>query len=136
MCGDKKIEDNVSDLDAFKPSPSLKKIDDKAAFLEKEIASIKSNFNRERVTYHFVIGLLLNIVIWVVVDDSAVEWLSLIGTVIVLYATAKWLDHPWMGDMLGKWHDLFYDACKHRFKSSENDKLEPLSNENQTEKNA
>lgn len=122
-----------TDLDGFKPNQIDSKLDDKAAQLENEIVTIKSNFNRERVTYHFVIGLLVNLLIFSLSNDSSVKYLSVVGSIIVLYATAKWLDHPWMGNILGDWHNLIYEACRRKLLGERKDEAEPLPNGNGNE---
>lgn len=122
------------DLEGFKPSSADSKLDEKAAYIENQYVEMKSSFNRERVTYHFVIGLLVNIIIFSLSADNSVKYLSLVGSIIVLYATARWLDHPWMGDTLAKWHDLMFEACKGKLLGKRKDESEPLEIEN--EKNA
>lgn len=129
MTGDSDEPPNT-DLDAFQPSPPNRKLDDKAAKLELEIQALRSQFNKERVTYHFVIVLLFNLFVVVTVKENTPIYLSLIGTVILLYGTARWLDHPWLGDTLSRWHDLIFDVCKQRLLKKD-EKVEPLPVQNE-----
>lgn len=116
---------NSNDLDHFSPNSPDRKIEDKAAQLEHEIVSIRASFNKERVTYHFVIALFLNVLIFSLSPDQSVKYLTLAGSIILLYATARWLDHPWLGDTLGKWNDLLFEAAKRKLLGNRKDDVEP-----------
>nr|WP_316652959.1 hypothetical protein [uncultured Gellertiella sp.] len=120
------IDASNDDLDGFRPNAGDKKLDDKTVYLENELVALKSSFNKERVTYHFVIGILLNIIIFYLSSDGSVKYLTLFGSVIVLYATARWLDHPWMGDTLARWHDLLFEACRRKLVGKTTEETEPL----------
>ncbi|OHV26947.1 hypothetical protein EOS93_06055 [Rhizobium sp. RMa-01] len=126
-------ETEKDDLEAFRPAPPARRIDDKAASLEQDIQGLKANFNRERFAYYFVMVLLFNILIASIGNNPAI-YICIIGSLLIMIGLAKWLDFPWVSAHLERWHDLFYQACERWLLKSKQPEVEPLPIEEKSEK--
>ena len=102
-----------SDLDRFRPAPTSKRLDDKAATLEAELSGLKQSFARERYIYLFVMSVLF--VTTLGPNMSGTMLLFLIAAVLIfLIAMGKYLDFPWVVIPLERWHDLLFNAAERR----------------------
>ena len=122
-------EENPTDLEGFLPAPPSKRIDDKAATLEAEIAGIKTSFNRERFIYIFVCALLLTLAVGPHLSGAMLSIL-VIGVVIFLLGMGKYLDFPWIVLPLERWHDMMFNAADKRLNGGGSLGVEPPQTEN------
>lgn len=122
------------DLDAFQPSSGEKRLDDKAAQLEKEIAFIKVEARRIHFVLSFISSLFFLLFVASVASNAAI-FVATAGVLIFLIGLGKWLEFPWIVLHLESWHD----ALLQKFKSEKgNPRLneEPLPEKIQDENNA
>lgn len=120
----------LNDLDAFKPSPPQRKIDDKAATLEAELLGQKAEFRRERFVYVFVIATLFSILMGAF-NNWGLFFFSVIASTILLIAMAHWLDFPWVVTNLQRWHESLHKAFEKRANGKQ-EETEPLPAVNNT----
>lgn len=107
------LEKSNKDLDRFLPSPTSKRLDDKAATLEAELSGLKQSFARERYIYLFVMSVLF--VTTLGPNMSGAMLIFLIAAVLIfLIAMGKYLDFPWIVIPLERWHDLIFNAAERR----------------------
>ena len=125
-------EKPLDDLDGFEPGPPRHRLDDKAAVLEKEVQSLKSGFNRERFLYYFVIQCLFLALIGIYAPPKVFGFM-IVASLLFSIGLSKFLDFPWIGEHLERWHDACFDACNtHIFRNKPKEiKTEPLENGDQ-----
>ena len=118
-----------NDLDRFRPAPPSKKIDDKAAALEAEIAGLKTGFNRERFIYIFISSVLALMAIGPNLSGALLSIL-LVSIVVFLLGMGKYLDFPWIVLPLERWHDMLFNAADKRLNGNRAPGIEPPQNDN------
>ena len=112
-----------SDLDVFVGAPSTKKLDDKAAILETELASLKSRQAKERSIFVFIISVLVCILIGQS-SSGGVFTFAVIACVILNIVFSRTLGAPMLADYLEPWNSRLQKLFDEKFLGKSEEEFE------------
>ncbi|MDB9804420.1 hypothetical protein OAC22_00800 [bacterium] len=111
-----------TDLDSFKGAPPKKKLDDKAAMLEAELASTKSNQASERTICIFIISVLVCALVGSIADKSSVFWFMVVSCIVLNVVVSRSFGAPLLATYLEPWNTRLQKAFdKHVLKLNDDE---------------
>jgi hypothetical protein len=115
----------ITDLDKFTGAAPAKKLDDKAAMLEAELASTKSAQTSERTICIFIISVLVCALVGSLVDKTSVFWFMVASCIVLNIVVSRSFGAPLLASYLEPWNARLLKAFdKHVLKISDDDEYE------------
>lgn len=113
-----------SDLDGFSASPPEKRLDDKAAVLERDLVAVRSRQASERTLFIFALSAMFCVIVGLTDVEPYVFWVTCGAAIVFNIVVSRSLGAPLLASLLEPWNIRFQKAFDRHVLGKKEDEYE------------